>query len=256
MLDMKTMGKTFQFKVESTRDRSTYKMTFCSNCGNGLAWRIAGVDLVVMSSSDERAPHTQLPMRPVTFEEDLDGQDEEKVSPQVFTSRISSRILRDPMKTVGFLVHRFSIVKSFQYQMRDSLFALQLWSSAVNKDRTDVRFQVGDNGRIFPAHTALLVARCPALEALCRDRQSSPYSSPMIVPISTTDPDVFEEFLYFLYTGTLKTPSSRLDERLSEVADRFRVETLNLLTRETPSAAGFQQRLDQSQISDIFKSLT
>lgn len=134
--------------------------------------------------------------------------------------------------TLTFIVNRASTVKTFKHQLRDSLYSQQLWASCVNKEWTDVEFQVGN--RIFAAHRAIVTARCPNLASLIPDFVSGP------VPVHTMDPSVFQDLLYFLYTGELECYPT-LDRLLA--AENYQIETLNQLG---------QQRccLSQDQLSD------
>ena len=93
-------------------------------------------------------------------------------------------------------VHISSSVDSFGSHLRDSLYAQQLWESAVDKKWTDVMFQVGN--KIFTAHRALLTFRCPSLAALV------PEGSPGPVYLDDCDELVFKQLLYFIYTGIIK----------------------------------------------------
>ena len=114
-----------------------------------------------------------------------------------------------------FLIGADPSIDHFHYQLRDSHFFDDLWSSAVEKDWTDIEFQVG--GKTFSAHRTLLALRCPAL---LRDGSSS---AP--IRIDDVEPSVFEELLFFVYTGKLKTgPHPSKD--LYEAAVIYQVDTL------------------------------
>lgn len=123
-----------------------------------------------------------------------------------------------------FIVVFSSMVDTFELQVRDSLYASQLWSR--NKQWTDIELQVGD--KTFSVHRALLAARCPILAAsIPSESLSTPFQ------IGDVDPLVFEELLYFLYTGQLRVNDLELLQRVSSAAERFRVETLQKLGKRT-----------------------
>ena len=124
------------------------------------------------------------------------------------TFRVSSgKVFRYNLLTASSIDH-------FDHLFRDSLYADELWSSAVNKELTDIDFQV--SGKIISAHRALLAARCPTL--LPQESSSMPMA------ITNVDPIVFEELLSFIYTGMVKTwPPT---EQLYLIAVTYQVDTL------------------------------
>ena len=161
---------------------------------------------------------------------------------QVFAATVEFDDLNHPTSVIQFAVNRVSTVEDFQYQMRDSRFAQELWGSATNKDQTDVEFKVG--GKIFPAHRALLAACCPALAALVPEEPST-----VPIPIEGMDPDVFQVLLHFLYTGQIDAP--RLNEAHLKAAEYFGIETLKLVAQ----ASEWYKELDEDVLSEFIMSL-
>jgi hypothetical protein len=87
---------------------------------------------------------------------------------------------------------------------------------------TDIEFLVG--GRAFAAHRFIVSSRSPVFAAMFRSDMIEANTG--TVTINDTDPDVFETFLKFLYTGTLEPISLADDERLQTLANKYQVDTL------------------------------
>ena len=119
---------------------------------------------------------------------------------------------------------------NFGYQLVDATWTDQLWKAAKTKQLTDVEFLV--DGKAFGAHLFIVSARSPVFAAM--------FSTDMIeantgtVTINDTDPDVFETFLIFLYTGALEPFSLANDYRLRALADKYQVDTLLRLCQSFP----------------------
>ena len=106
--------------------------------------------------------------------------------------------------------------ENYEIKPRDPSYCEQLWSAAVEEYFSDVKFKVG--AKIFPAHRALLVTRCPVLAALVP-------SSHSIARLDDVDPVAFKDILYFLYTGVLRT--NPLDSnRVFAAARTYKIDTL------------------------------
>lgn len=134
---------------------------------------------------------------------------------------------------LSFVVHFVSTLNAYQTHLRDSLFSQELWASRINKERTNVEFQVG--GKTFPAHRALLAARCPELAALI-PAESSPSPSTPSVSLPDMDPIVFEDVLYFLYTGSIRhlgdSEEETYQQRLADAARMYKIGTLSCVMLE------------------------
>ncbi len=115
--------------------------------------------------------------------------------------------------TLSFRVSLSETVCHYQHQLVDSLLGVHLWDAAQSRLLTDIEFSV--EGKLIPAHQAVLAARCPALS---RDK--------------LIDSDVsvasFCTLLQFIYTGQLdKTPNNQL----SRLAEKYQLSTLHSLCR-------------------------
>ena len=96
-----------------------------------------------------------------------------------------------------------------------------LWKSSRF---TDVCFCVA--GQEFQAHKAILAARCPVFGAMFRHDMQERRSNQ--VQIHDVDPPVFQEMMYFLYTG--KAPSLHtMAPELLTAADKYGLERLKLM---------------------------
>jgi len=118
-----------------------------------------------------------------------------------------------------------SKVQNFINKPVDSTFGEQLWAAAVNRKMTDIEFLVGEES--FGAHRSLLSARSPVFAAMFASGMKEDKTGQ--VHIEDVDPTTFQQFLKFLYTGTLE--HSFMDSDLFEVADRYQIETLMELCR-------------------------
>ena len=117
----------------------------------------------------------------------------------------------------------------------DPLHGLRLWSAAVRKQMTDVQIKVVD--QIFFAHKFVISERSPVLRAMFTSNMME--SRTGRVHIEDVDPEIFRQFLYFVYTGQLQQPTS---PELGKVADKYQVESL---------AAICQPAASESDIDDM-----
>lgn len=126
--------------------------------------------------------------------------------------------------TFQFNVKIHETVDNYRYQLQDSYWPIQLWAAYQDRLLTDIEFLV--DGRILHAHRAIVAARSTVLAAMfynCTSMESLTGK----VKIDGVDSDTFEEFLYFLYTGT---PSLSLNNsELLKLADKYQVATLRNL---------------------------
>ncbi len=145
---------------------------------------------------------------------------------QVFTDTLTT--LPQLPLAITFYIKLTSTIPSFTHKLVDSTWKFQLWASAVNKQLTDVEFQV--EGESFAAHRSLLSARSSVFTAMFDSGMKELHTGK--VQIDDVDPDTFRCFLEFLYTGMLES-SSVISEKLFAVADKYGVETLINLCRST-----------------------
>ena len=129
------------------------------------------------------------------------------------------------------------------YQLTDRLMADQMWSAATNCLFTDIQFDV--DGRIFNAHKVIVAARSPVLAAMFQNDMAEARSNK--VRIEDMEADVFENLLYFLYTGKLTLSSD--SRELYAAADKYQVDTLKLLCQE------ISHEMDASSITSLVMSV-
>ncbi|XP_065211321.1 speckle-type POZ protein-like [Planococcus citri] len=95
-----------------------------------------------------------------------------------------------------------------------------------NQTFVDVTFVV--DGKNFGAHRSILAARSPVFEAMFKHNMQENRLNE--VNISDIRSEVFEEFLLFMYTD--KTPNCKTVTELFLVADKYQVESLQVLCEE------------------------
>ena len=147
---------------------------------------------------------------------------------QIFKDSPSKEI--DRGFSVTFHVQLTSSTSNFDYQLIDATWMEQLWSAARTNQLTDVEFLVGDKS--FSAHRFILSARSPVFTAMFNSDMTEAKTG--TVAINETNPDVFEVFLKFLYTGTLEPFSLAEDKQLLALADKYQVETLLIICQSFP----------------------
>lgn len=92
----------------------------------------------------------------------------------------------------------------------------------LNKDSCDTTLLVMD--REFKAHKTVLMARSSVFAAMFLHETSEKQTG--IVNIPDCDPESFEAFLEFLYSGKLEKPSLRSALHLYETSDKYDVQEL------------------------------
>ena len=164
------------------------------------------VEMVDASTDDDEEFHRRPGFFSGTFEKI-------PVDPDVITS--SSFI---------FHFHIKGIVDHYSPDRFDFFLVDQLWEACKKKHQTDVLFKVGD--RSFFAHKFILAARSPVLAAMFHADMIE--SRTGTVEIDDVDPDIFRQFLRFVYTGQVDGP---LGKDLKRVADKYDVKTLLALCK-------------------------
>jgi hypothetical protein len=119
-----------------------------------------------------------------------------------------------------------SVPGCYSYQLSDRLVKRQLWES---QHYVDVEFVC--KGQKFLAHKAILAARSSVFahefdsELDDENPRKMKSDGPLQINIDDVESTVFEQFLYFLYTGEPKIPM--LDnEQLLKLAIRYELNTL------------------------------
>ncbi len=147
--------------------------------------------------------------------------DSDKDHSSVFTSPFL--FPKNCLKNLTFYVYIDSIVGDYHLQKVDSLLAEQLWSSAVNREGTDLELKVQNTS--FPVHKCILASRSPVFAAELNNNHSS-------LQIEAVDPNCMEQFLKFIYTGILEGPySSSSSSQLLHLAQTYQIKTLKSLCR-------------------------
>lgn len=96
------------------------------------------------------------------------------------------------------------------------------------QNTSDVDIIIGK--KTFPSHKMILSARCPVFSAMFASPTKENISSE--IEITDIEEDVFEELLYFIYTG--RSPKQNdLAENLYIAADKYGMETLKDLCEES-----------------------
>jgi len=160
---------------------------------------------------------------------------DENTSLQVFTSNLSDTEITTPFTcpfAITFHAELCSTVAQFINVPVDVTWSEQLWAAAVNRKLTDVEFLVGEEA--FGAHRSLLSVRSPVFAAMFASGMKEAETGRVRI-IEDVDPNTFQRFLKFLYTGMLEP--SAMDEKLFTVADKYQVTTLMKLCRPATEPA-------------------
>ena len=124
-----------------------------------------------------------------------------------------------PVKSkIQFRVSFKEATDKFKFRLMDRLRGSQLWTAATDRQFTDVEFVVA--GKSFHAHQAIVAARCPLFQWVVREN----YARHGKYEVVDCDPTVFEQLLFFVYTGTLQGPAD--SEQLLYLAKKYGIATL------------------------------
>ena len=134
------------------------------------------------------------------------------------------------------LVMNFHELKKPNKKIKKSLIRFIIYT--IQGVMTDVEFQVGPTK--FYAHRVIISSRSLVFASMFGS--SSVESFTGRIRIDNVDAAVFKEFLYFLYTGTLK--SSANSQSLLNVAIRYEVETLIQICRIANEELGVDEILN------------
>ena len=107
----------------------------------------------------------------------------------------------------------------------DSLHGVGLWAATKNHKTTDFLFKVGDTS--FRVHKFILSARSPVFRAMLSTDMIESRNG--YVTIDDADPEIFRQFLFFVYTGQLDKPAG---PELGKVADKYDVKTLSAICQQ------------------------
>jgi speckle-type POZ protein len=111
------------------------------------------------------------------------------------------------------------------YEMMDNSWMDQFWTAATEQKLTDVDINVGTD-KLMEAHRVILAARSPVLKEAFNKTNDTGKS--VLTFDGEFDVVVVENFLNFLYTGSLETFSSKSInyKQLFKLATLYEVETL------------------------------
>ena len=116
-----------------------------------------------------------------------------------------------------------SILPHYTFQPSDKNMKTQLWSAFLNHQLTDVELVLHQD--VIAAHRVVLVSRSPVFQALLGSEPANQGSYRSRIQIDGTHQRaVFEDFLYFLYTGTMQGTTDY--HRLLVLAEKYQVDTL------------------------------
>ena len=164
--------------------------------------------------------------------------EEDFLGGELLTAEILQSIPADHLQTLTFRFYVIGSVDSYPFQRCDIRMGKQLWTAAKDTQLTDVEFIVGD--RSFWAHKFILAARSPVLKAM--------FGADMIesrtgrVSIDDADPDTFQQFLYFVYTGQLH---GEVSSELEYVAEKYNVQTLSAICQRSNVIAGEEKNAEE-----------
>lgn len=137
--------------------------------------------------------------------------------------KLSTTTLSDQYYIItGLEICLAEVYDTWGYRLRDLLLAGNLWSIYTTKESVDIQLKMVDH--LFYAHQAILSARSSVFAQLFNlpDKLN-------VVDIEPVDPFAFEEFLYFLYTGTLRTMEYL--QELRDIAIKYDVKTLKEISQ-------------------------
>ncbi len=137
-----------------------------------------------------------------------------------FAAQTNWKLGQDYYHPVNFDIKFISTIGNYYYEMMDKHWCKDLWAAATNKKLTDVEIFVG-TVKVMEAHRVILSPRSPVLNASLSKISNTGKS---VVTFGVEfDVEIIKNFLNFLYTGSLKTNTSKQLRKLAKVYD---VETL------------------------------
>lgn len=168
--------------------------------------------------------------------------------PGVFSASFPN-VPSDPLPSVSTFTFHFyvtGVVDKYARERFDSSLVDQLWTAAVQKKMTDALIVVGEQS--FSVHKFMLAARSRVFQAMFESDMSE--SRTGIVEIDDVEPDIFRQFLRFVYTGQLDGP---LSPALRYVAHKYDVSTLEALCEACVGFEGLHSHL--SEEDDVVSSV-
>jgi hypothetical protein len=123
--------------------------------------------------------------------------------------------------------------------MMDDKWPTDFWLAATNRKLTDVEIFVG-TVKVMEAHRVILCARSPVINECFNKIKIT--ESCVFTFRAEFDVEVVENFLNFLYTGSLKTTDG--SQQLSRLATMYQVETLKNVCEQINRVPGVEELSD------------
>jgi hypothetical protein len=148
------------------------------------------------------------------------------------------RFIKQPSTTLPFIelnsvvyfdIKIISTIDNYYCKMMDDAWMKDFWTAATNKKLTDVEIFVG-TVKLMEAHRVILSARSPVMNAALN--KISDTGKAFFTFGAEFDVDNVKFFLYFVYTGSLKTfatSESPNYKQLLKLATKYEMETLKNL---------------------------
>lgn len=138
-----------------------------------------------------------------------------------------------------------SVLKTTECNLSDNLQTL-----VMNREHSDVKFRI--KGNDIPAHKAILAARSPVFAAMLKHEMQEGLSN--CIEISDIDQPVFEELLWYIYTG--KAPRLKeLASKLLVAADKYDIERLKAICEENLcSELSLKNVTEYLILGDVFRA--
>jgi hypothetical protein len=149
----------------------------------------------------------------------------ERLDPRIGVAFLAEEEKNLESKNIRLWVYLNEIVQEYLYRPMDERCQREIWSAVQDKIYTDVEIVVGD--KTFNAHRVILATRSPVFAAMFTADMLESRTGRVV--INNVQPDVFQNFLEFLYTGIL--PNGADQPELFEVADMYQVATLKDLCK-------------------------
>jgi hypothetical protein len=140
---------------------------------------------------------------------------------------------------VYFHINTTSMIGNYYYEMMDESWSTDFWLAATNRKLTDVEIFVG-TVKVMEAHRVILCARSPVINECFNKIKIT--ESCVFTFRAEFDVEVVENFLNFLYTGSLKTTDG--SQQLSRLATMYQVETLKNVCEQINRVPGVEELSD------------
>ena len=140
-----------------------------------------------------------------------------------------------------FDIKMVSTIDNYFYELMDNAWMEHFWKAATDEKFTDVEIFIG-TVKVMEAHRIILSARSPVLNvSLSKTRSTA--RKPVVTLDREFDVAVVENFLNFLYTGSLETFACKSINygKLLKLATTYEVETLKNICQLANSVVNVEQ---------------